>query len=35
MDPGDVYVDTHHYGDIASERIAGVIAGEVLAVAGN
>jgi len=32
MDPRDVYVDFHHYGDIASERIAEDIAREVLAV---
>ena len=31
MDPRDVYVDYHHYGDIASERIAEAIAREVLA----
>jgi hypothetical protein len=32
MDPGDVYVDYHHYGDIASERIAQNIAQEVVKV---
>ncbi len=31
MDPRDVYVDYHHYGDIANERIAEDIAREVLA----
>lgn len=35
MDPRDVYVDDHHYGDTASERIAGVIAREVLATVDN
>ena len=31
VDPRDVYVDYHHYGDVASERIAEAIAREVLA----
>ena len=31
-DPSDVYVDYHHYGDVASERIAQTIAQEVLSV---
>lgn len=31
MNPNDVYVDYHHYGDIANERIAENIAREVLA----
>jgi len=30
-DPHDVYVDYHHYGDVASERLAEAIAEEVLA----
>ncbi len=29
-DPQDVYVDQHHYGDTASERIAGAMAKEIL-----
>jgi hypothetical protein len=31
MDPADVYIDDFHYGDTANERIAEVIAREVLA----
>jgi hypothetical protein len=30
MNPADVYVDRHHYGDTASERIAEVIARQIL-----
>jgi hypothetical protein len=35
MDPRDVYVDAHHYGDIANDRIAERIAREVLAIVRN
>ena len=35
MDPRDVWVDQHHYGDIANERVAEAIAREVLALVGN
>ncbi len=31
VDPADVYVDQHHYGDTACERVAEVIATEILA----
>jgi hypothetical protein len=35
MDPRDVYVDYHHYGDVGNERIAEDIAAEVLKIVEN